>query len=479
MIPLLGFSPDLDPTTPGAITACTNLIPTLKGMKGGYSGVDVGLDALAAAAISAAICTKLDASNRLIAGTTTALYEKSGTSWTDRSGTTYNASSSFPWHFAQFGDTTLAVCKANILQASSSGAFANANAAAPKAGAICTVRGFVMVANTNEATYGDTADRWWCSAFNDHTDWTPAVATQCTTGRLVDTPGQIFGLRALGDDVVAYKERSMYLGRYVGAPVVWDWTLIPGEIGCSSQDAVVNIGTAHVFPGYSDFYIFDGTFPKPIGSPVKEWFFADLDSQYRYAIRGLHHRTKSLVYFFYPRTGSGGTLNGCIVYNYKSNKWGLAHRTVECPVDYITGGYTWDTLPLTTWDSWPSVAYDSPFWTATTETPAYISTDHKIYSLTGASASSSFTTFDVGNEDFYTLVDRVTCRYLTAPTTASLTNSYQTQHGGTWTTDQTVTESNGRFDFFRSAKWHKADVSFTGDVELSAINARAQKDGED
>lgn len=553
MIPFIGFAPDIDPTTPGVITDCTNLIPTLKGYAGGPTGVDAGLNALAAAAISAATLIKLDASNRLIAGTTTKLYENSGVAWADvsrntaatitatiatpavvtwaahgllagtafvftttgalptgvaagttyyviptgltantfqfsatsggaaintsgtqsgvhtatRTGAAYNASADFIWRFDQFGNTSLAVNKGDVLQYSNSGVFADL--AAPKAAVMCVTNGFVMLANTNEATYGDSPERWWCSALYDVTSWVPSISTQCTTGRLVDTPGQITGLRPLGQDIVAYKDRAMYLAQYSGPPGVWSFTLIPGDIGCSSQEAVADIGTAHIFIGFEDIYRFDGARPVPIGAPLREWFFGDLDPSYRPRIKHSHDRDGGLVYFFYPRNGSAGVLNGCIVYNYRSNQWGVAHRTVEAVVDIISGGYTWDTLPITTWDSWPAVAYDSSFWTASSRSPAYIGTDHKIYSLTGASDTCSLTTGDYGEDNQYSLLSRVSLRYLTRPTTAIMTNYYQEIHGGAWTTDAATTEFSGRFDLLISAPWHKAKFSFTGDVELTAM----------
>lgn len=472
MLPISSFAPDLDPTKPGIITDCTNLVPTLNGYKGGPSGADVGMDALAAAALSAAVMTKLDASNRLFAGTATKLYEKSGSSWTDVSrAAAYNASTTYPWRFAQFGDTSLAVNKGDVIQASSSGAFADLTA--PKAAVMCVASGFVVIGNTNEATYGDSFDRWWISAYLDHTDWVPAIATQCTTGRLVDSPGAITGMKTLGYDVVAYKDRSMYHGRFTGPPDVLDFTLIPGEVGCSSQEAIADIGTAHIFIGYEDFYIYDGTVPKPIGAPLREWFFNDLDPTYRGRIRNAVDRANSLVYWYYPRNGNGGSLDGCVVYNYKSDRWGLAHRDVEAVVEYVTGGYTWDTLPIigTTWDSWPEVAYDSPFWTAATRYAAYIGTDHKIYSLTGNSSGASMTTAHYGTENECTLLSRVTLRYLSRPTTAKMTNYYQTLHGDSWTEDTTTTESNGRFDVFRSAPWHYVKFDFTGNFEATAMDA--------
>jgi len=40
-----------------------------------------------------------------------------------------------------------------------------------------------------------------------------------------------------------------------------------------------------------------------------------------------------------------------------------------------------------------------------------------------------------------------------------------------------VTQSNGRFDLFRSAPWHRAKFDFTGTVEFSAIDADIKPDG--
>lgn len=474
--PFSSFDPDSDPTTPGIITDCDNLVPTLRGYAGAPSGVDVGMSALATAAVSAAILTKLDSSNRLIAGTSTKLYEKSGNAWTDISRVVaYNASASFPWRFAQFGNTSLAVNKGDVIQASTAGIFADL--VAPKAAVMCVVSGFVLVGNTNEATFGDSTNRWWCSAYLNVADWVPAIATQCTTGQLVDSPGAITAIKPFGDNVVVYKDRSMYFGQYSGPPGVWDFNLIPGEIGSSSQEAVADIGTAHIFIGYEDIYMFDGSRPMPIGASLRKWFFADLDPVYRDRIRSSHDRKNTLVYFHYPRISSAGVINGCIVYNYKTNKWGIAHRVIEAVVDYVASGYTWDTLPLTTWDSWPAVAYDSPFWTDSARYSAYVGTDHKIYSLTGVSASAQLTTGDYGTDNNYSMLSRVTLRYLTRPPAAFMINQYQGLHGGAWTTDVATAEFNGRFDVLRSAPWHRVTFYFIGNFETTAASADFQPDG--
>lgn len=488
MIPLKSFTPDFDPATPGAVLDCSNMMPTLKGLSGAPSLVDSGYAALSEASKGAALCVKLDGTNRSFVGTSTKIWEAVGGSWTDRTravGGAYSASSDdVRWRFAQFGDTSLAVQKADFLQYSNSGAFANVTA--PKAACIETVAGFVMLANCNDTgaglgtAYGDQTNRWWCSAYNDYSTWTPSVTTQATTGLLVDSPGAITGLKRLGSDVVVYKSRSMYMGRYVGAPVVWQWALIPGEVGCASQEAVVSIGSAHLFVGYEDFYLFDGTRPVPIGAPVREWFFANLNKPYRYRITALHDLQNSRVWWFYPSTSSSsGAPDKAIIYNYKSQTWGAASYGIESAVDFVSSGVTYANIG-NYWADYaglPSISYDSPFWSASNQIMTVFQTDHKPWYLTGASTSSSVTTGDVGDDYQFSTIKQARLRYQQAPTTAAMTNYYRLTSGISLTQDATTTETSGRFDVLRSSRWHRLKFYFTGPVELIGMTLEAQNDG--
>lgn len=123
----------------------------------------------------------------------------------------------------------------------------------------------------------------------------------------------------------------MYLGRYVGAPFVWNWTRVPGDIGCSGAESLVVVGTQHFFIGPSDFYVFDGTVPRPIGgatfnstsTPVREWFFANLNPTYRDRVIGVADTARDLVYWYFPSLSStSGALDTQLVYNYRLDRWG-------------------------------------------------------------------------------------------------------------------------------------------------------------
>lgn len=483
----LGYAPDAERTTQGVMLECSNMVPSLRGMKACPSNVASTYPASSEAATGAALLVKLDASVRFFIGGATKLQEGISGAWTDRSrGAGYTAGDN-RWRFAQFGNDSLAANKTCVLQRSTGAAFADLTA--PKSDLAEIVSGFVALANCDDtgsglATgFGDQPDRVWFSGYNDDTTWTPALSTQCVSMRLVDAPGPIRALRRLGGNLIAYKDKAIFIGTYVGpsAPV-WQWNLIPGEVGCSSQECVVNIGTAHLFIGETDIYSFDGSRPTPLGAPVREWFFSSLNRSYQYKIAALHDRVNGLVYWWFPSTASAsGVLDMAIVYAYRSQRWGVVSRSVEMPIEVVNGAITYDGLGslFSTYADLPAIAYDSPFWIASTPIPAVISTDHRPYTLTGAAGSWNFATQYFGDEQTLSLVSRVNVRWLTKPASASLTPRYGADEAGALTagTAASMSAATGRFDFLRSARWHQFAVAGSGDAELVGIEPQIQADG--
>ena len=168
MIELIGFAPDAEPTTPGVMTECENIIPFERGFRAAPQPVDVGLPALASECRGAAVTRNLSSDVRMFAGTASNLYEASGTAWVDVSDATagYALGDEDRWSFAQFGNTSLAATPTKKIQKSNSGAFAEITSA-PKATIIESVTNFVLAFHTDETTYGDSPDRWWWASHVD------------------------------------------------------------------------------------------------------------------------------------------------------------------------------------------------------------------------------------------------------------------------------------------------------------------------
>lgn len=479
MIPIAGFVPDADPVTPGILLDCTNLIPTLKGMAGVNAlATPSGVPALSAACKGAAVVTKLDNSRRIIAGTADALYELLTGSWTDQSAVGgYAGGVDTQWSITQFGDATLAANGTDTIQRSTSGAF-TAISGAPIAEIVFSVGSFVMALNVNDGA--SKPDGWHCCAAFDDTDWTESTTTQSASGRLVSTPGECTAGGRLGEYAVAYKNRAIYLGQYVGAPAIWDWQqVIGGSAGCVGKKAWADLDGTHFVVGEDNFWLFNGTTPIPIADGVlKEWFQEEVDASTKYKIECVFDKTTNRVWVFYPSAGST-TLDRALVYHTQSKKWGRATVTVESVLEYVTATITIDDLDDygATIDDLPEVSFDSPYWMTGARSLSVVNSSHQIQTFSGDSASSSLTTGDVGDDFGFSLLQRVKCRFTQAPTSATLQAYYKNDSGDSLTAGSSVSMNGNKFDLLQSARWHRVQIDFTGPVEITAIGETHVQDG--
>lgn len=480
---LLGFAPDVDPNTPGIFTDCQHIIPFNKGFMGAPTGAPAAADTLPGPCRGAVVATRLDDGRRVFATTQTKIYELSGATWTDRSAGTYTGSVDSRWSFAQFGDTTIASNLVDAMQGSSSGAFA-AIATAPKAKIVVSAsNNFVIAFNTNDGVYGVSPDRWWCCAQSDQTNWTPSLATSAQTGRLVGVPGQIQAALALGDYVIAYKTRGIFLGTYVGAnSIVWGWNLIRGSNDCGAvgQDAVCDIGGAHFIVGDDDFWIFDGTAPISIGDEVREWFRANSSGTYRYRTQARYDRQRQIVWVHFPSTGSTGGLDRCLAFHVKTKRWGVDDFTMQAALTFITPGVTIDGLNAisSTIDGLPAVPFDSPYWLAGGRAYAYFDGSNVLQLKNGATGDSSITTGDYGDDDVVSVLDRYRVRFLKQPTTARVSGFWKMGEGQPLQAGPVETIAEGGFNVRQSGRFHRLRLDMTGPHEESAHDVRTFPDGE-
>jgi hypothetical protein len=285
----------------------------------------------------------------------------------------------------------------------------------------------------------------------------------------------------LGPYAVAYKQTSIFLGSYVGSPVVWQWDRIPGDIGCIGPEAVTDIGGAHVFVGDDNIWYFDGTRPIPIATgQVRQWFFDNSSASNRYRTIVKYDRQNNRVWFFYPSASSSGGCDSALVYHLVTKKWGRADQEIECAVSFITPGLTWDTLSSlgATWDTLPNVPWDSQSYQAGGRTLAVFNTSHELKALTGTSAGGSITTGDMGDDDGVAMLDQVRLRFLRSPTAASAQGSTKMNEGDSLVVASSVSALNdGKFDLRQSGRWHRVAFTMTGPWEASAIRPRFKQAG--
>jgi hypothetical protein len=472
IVELLGYAPDAPPTIIGVLTGASGVVPSLRGFKGAPTPATPNMATLAATCVGAALLTKLDGTTRLFAGAPQKIYETGASTWTDVSrAASYTTSTTGVWRFAQQGNVSFAANGADTVQASVSTGPFSCIAGAPVASIVETVGKFVFAVNTSANAHGVQ----WC-ALNDYTTWLASVATQAGNDVLTSTAGPNTAGRRFGNIIVVYKKNSMYLGINVGPPNIWQFELIPGEAGALSQEVVVNVGTPenpkHIFMGEDDFYVYDGSKPVKIGTNrVKSDVFGSLQQNRYYACKALHDKKNSLVYFYYPTIDSTKP-NSCRVYNYRTDRWGVDDRQIEATVDFVSAAISYDGLGAlyATYNDFPNLSYDSAFLGSSQTQPSIFSTTHTLQTLSGPAATTSITTGDYGDPVKFNTLTRVRPVFLTAPTSATMQNSYKNNEGDALTADVVSSLSSGAFDVLRDARWHRLQMNFTGDWEMAGFS---------
>jgi hypothetical protein len=483
MTPMIGFQPDADPNTPGIMTDCFAVVPFESGFRGAASPVAAAVNPLIAPCIGAVVVTSLDGTRRVLAGTTSDLYELTTSTWTSRTrATIYSGGSDTRWSFCQFGNTTIASNLADAMQSSSGVAFADIPTAPKAQIVISATNSFVVAFNTSDPIYGATSDRWWCCAQGDQTNWTPAVTTLATTGRLVAIEGPITAARTLGNYIVAYKDRAIFLGAFVGSPVVWQWELVPGgEAGAIGQESVCDIGGIHFIVGNDNFWLFDGSRPIPIGNGiVRNWFLNNCSPSYRYKTKAVYSKQTNTVRIYFPSNTSTGQCDLCLVYHVLTKQWGIDHQTIEATLSYIKPGVTIDGLVAfgATIKTLPATPMDSQFWLSGGQLPAYFDANHQLSTLTGSCGASSFTTGDVGDDYTVTRIKVGRIRFTQSPTTATANGAFKQNEGDTLITGATNAINDGKFDLRQSGRFHRVVFSMTGDHKETGYDLQLIPAGE-
>ena len=152
---ILGFAPDADPTTPGLLTDCANLLPSELGMRPGPTVSPVGVSPTPEDIRGALAAIDLSGNRLAITGTTAGLYSLSGNSWANVTGASGVISLGLGerWAMTQFANSTVVSTRSAGMRIATGGNF-TAIANAPKAKILVSLKGFVMAFNTADTTFG-------------------------------------------------------------------------------------------------------------------------------------------------------------------------------------------------------------------------------------------------------------------------------------------------------------------------------------
>lgn len=158
----------------------------------------------------------------------------------------------------------------------------------------------------------------------------------------------------LGDVGVLYKERSMWAMRYIGAPLIWQFQRLPGNVGALTRNCVANTPLGHVVLAQGDIVLHNGQGAQSIiNERNRKWLFDNIDTtNYKRSFLATNP-SKNEVWVCFPWSGQS-TCSVALIWNWAHDTWGV--RTISGVtggmsgvISYTAPGQDWSDTG--TWDS--------------------------------------------------------------------------------------------------------------------------------
>lgn len=214
----------------------------------------------------------------------------------------------------------------------------------------------------------------WCTtldpgAITGAGDWDETDATKDAGEQdLAETSDLIVDAMPMGDSLIIYKERSTYAMSYVGAPYIFRFQRLPGEVGMLARGCGVNTPYGHVVLTAGDVVLNTGQGANSIANGiVRKYIFNNIDSSnYKRAFVTTNPQ-RNEVWICIP-FGSSSVCNKALVWNWIDKSWSvrtLSNVTYGAfgQVNYATTDATWAT-DTGTWAS------DATTWNENEYSPA-------------------------------------------------------------------------------------------------------------
>lgn len=207
---------------------------------------------------------------------------------------------------------------------------------------------------------------------------------------LSETPDEIVDAVKLGDSVVIYKQRSMYLMTFIGQPYIFRFQRLPYESGILARGCAVETPVGHVVLTSGDVVLHSGQAPQSIANgQIRDYIFRNISNANYDRAFIVTNPQKYEVVICFPTEGNQNC-DKAAVWNWKENTWGIRD------LDNVTNGASGlisDDYSLEQWvgdtNSWES---DGTIWN---ENEYSSSQDRLIFSRVGYISA-----FDVGLTDY-------------------------------------------------------------------------------
>lgn len=345
-LPFAEWLPDMpDFANPGA-TVARNVLP-VENYYGPLGSLQAATAALTARALGATNARDTSGNNFNYAGDASALYEVRAAGVTDKSkGGGYSTGSDEIWEFQPFDGRLIATNFTDPVQGidiGAAGLYADqfTSTLKPKARHLASIREFLFLGNTSDATDGAVPHRTWWSAYRDVLDMDPDAQTQSD---FEDRPEGGHVQRIVGgvEYGLLFQQTAITRITYSGGDSIFQFDSIDRKRGTPIPNGVVGHGRLVFFPSEEGFFVNDGTQSYPIGvNQVDKTFWNQFDVADAKLVSAAIDPLNKLYAIAFP--GAGGVLK-IFFYNWHERRWSEAEVDLEILFNPTSEGFTLEEL---------------------------------------------------------------------------------------------------------------------------------------
>lgn len=158
------------------------------------------------------------------------------------------------------------------------------------------------------------------SGGSGYTSWTASATNQAGSFRLAGG-NTIVGWDTAGLVVPIWTDLDLWIGQYLGFPLVWGFTKMGRNCGLYSMRAHCALGGVHYWLSQQQFFMFAGNEVEPLPCAVWDYLFDNLDQNFPGAVHMGTDEYFNEFFLFFPNIGSNGVCNYYVKYNVSERAW--------------------------------------------------------------------------------------------------------------------------------------------------------------
>lgn len=394
----------------------------------------------------------------IFAGTADKLWilDNTDATWDDvsQTATTYGATATAMWSFAQFGEYVIAV-NANddpqVFQLGVSTEFADLGGSPPRAAVVKVWGDFVVLMGLSS-----NPDRVHWSAINDHTGWTPG--TNNSDYQTFPDGGKVQGSTEATNPLI-FLERSIFKATFQpGSTEIFTFQKIHDKRGAASADSIASRGAFTFYADQGGFFQVgqDGSI-VPIGFlKVDKTLFGLMTAPDSRSIMAAIDPFFSRVYWAF-KVGSASTFNRIAVYDWDLQRWSIATASTRSIFPAATTGYTLESLVnvSASLDALP-FSLDSKAWQGGAPLLGAFSSDYRFSMFNGLPMEATLTTQEMGDVagQITTVLDTLPV-VDTASVYLSIGTRFRRGENIVWTDEALPSAATGRVQKKSRGRFHK------------------------